>query len=127
MTEESEGLQSDPHLLQLVLSLETAAMQQMGKLQNPITGKVDRNLDLAKNSIDMLAMIEQKTGGNLTSEEESLIKRALYQLRMNYLDELKSERESKEAQPSEEPAEKKDDEVSAAASESNDGADEKNE
>ncbi len=94
MTEEFNESKNDPHLLQLVLSLETAAMQQMGKLQNPFTGKVERNLELAKNSIDMLAMIEQKTEGNLTTEEASLIKRSLYQLRMNYVDELKSEEKS---------------------------------
>jgi hypothetical protein len=80
----------DPFLLQLVLSLEAAAMQQMGKLQNPLTGKIDRDLVMAKNSIDMLAMIERKTLNNLSEEEDRLLKRALYQLRMNYVDELKS-------------------------------------
>ena len=102
MTEEFNESKNDPHLLQLVLSLETAAMQQMGKLQNPFTGKVERNLELAKNSIDMLAMIEQKTEGNLTTEEASLIKRSLYQLRMNYVDELKSEEKSEKDTKAEE-------------------------
>ena len=102
MTEVFDVSKNDPHLLQLVLSLETAAMQQMGKLQNPFTGKVERNLELAKNSIDMLAMIEQKTEGNLTTEEASLIKRSLYQLRMNYVDELKSEEKSEKDPKAEE-------------------------
>ena len=109
MTEEFDESKNDPHLLQLVLSLETAAMQQMGKLQNPFTGKVERNLELAKNSIDMLAMIEQKTEGNLTTEEASLIKRALYQLRMNYVDELKSEEKSEEDAKAEESPANEDD------------------
>jgi hypothetical protein len=102
MTEVFDESKNDPHLLQLVLSLETAAMQQMGKLQNPFTGKVERNLELARNSIDMLAMIERKTDGNLTAEEASLIKRALYQLRMNYVDELKSEEKAEKDTKAEE-------------------------
>jgi hypothetical protein len=81
----------DPFFLQLVLSLEASAMQQMGKLQNPITGKTESNLELAKATIDMLSMIEKKTEGNLSEDEDRLLKRILYQLRMNYVDELKSE------------------------------------
>ena len=69
--------------LQLVMSLEAATMQQLGKIQSPFTGKVERNLELAKNSIDMLEMIERKTSGNLTNEEDSILKRVLFQLRMN--------------------------------------------
>lgn len=101
MADESGTPQADPHLLQLILSLETAAMQQMGKLQNPFTGKIERDLELAKNSIDMLGMIERKTEGNLASEEKSMIERALYQLRMNYIDELKADEAAESAQPDE--------------------------
>lgn len=105
MTEQSSGSQSDPYLLQLILSLEAAAMQQMGKLQNPFTGKIEKNLEVAKNSIEMLAMIERKTDGNLTSEEGALIKRVLYQLRMNYVDELESEEKAEKSAPDTEPDE----------------------
>ncbi len=105
MTEQSNGSQDDPYLLQLVLSLEAAAMQQMGKLQNPFTGKVEKNLEVARNSIEILAMIERKTEGNLTTDEGSLIKRVLYQLRMNYVDELKSEEKEKESAQEGEPTE----------------------
>ena len=97
MTDDSAAQKADPHLLHLIISLETAAMQQMGKLQNPFTGKVEKNLETARNSIDLLAMIERKTEGNLTDVERSLIKRTLYQLRMNFVDELKLEKESKQA------------------------------
>lgn len=101
MADESGMPQADPHLLQLILSLETAAMQQMGKLQNPFTGEIERNLELAKNSIDMLSMLERKTQGNLGNDEKSIIERALYQLRMNYVDELKSDESAESAQPDE--------------------------
>ena len=50
----------------------------------------------------MLAMIEQKTEGNLTTEEATLIKRVLYQLRMNYVDELKSDEKSEKDAKAEE-------------------------
>lgn len=87
-------MQLDPHLIQLIISLEAAAMQQMGKLQNPLTGKIDRDLGMAKSSIDMLTMIQTKTEGNLTDDESTLLKRTLYQLRMNYVDELNSEKKA---------------------------------
>ncbi len=103
MTEEPNTQKVDPHLLQLILSLESAAMQLMGKLQNPLSGKVEMNLDLAKNSIDLLAMIERKTEGNLTDTEQSLIRRVLYQLRMNYVDESKSEKRSRQTGNTDEP------------------------
>ncbi len=84
----------DPYLLQLLVSLETAAMQQMGKIQSPLTGKIERNIEIAKATIDMLSMLEKKTEGNLTPDEDRILKRTLYQLRMNYVDELKSDKKS---------------------------------
>jgi hypothetical protein len=86
----------DPYFLQLVLSLEASAMQQMGKLQNPITGRTETNLEMAKATIDMLSMIERKSEDNLSEDEDRLLKRILYQLRMNYVDELKSEQSDDE-------------------------------
>lgn len=79
----------DPYFFQLVLSLQGGAMQQLGKIASPLTGKVERNLDMAKSSIDMLGMVRDKTEGNLTDEEKQLIEHALYELRLNYVDELK--------------------------------------
>jgi len=75
------------HFFTLVSSLQVAAWQQMGKIASPITGKVERNLDQARASIDMLSMLSEKTKGNLDDEEEKLLSRMLYELRMNYLDE----------------------------------------
>lgn len=72
---------------QLVISLQMGAMQQMGKIASPITGKVERDLQMAKASIDMLSMLEAKTKGNLSDEESKLLKHVLYELRMNFVDE----------------------------------------
>ena len=74
--------------LQLVVSFQTAAWQQMGKIASFITGKVERDLEMAKNSIDMLGMLEEKTRGNLSEQEKKFIEHTLYELRMNYLEEL---------------------------------------
>jgi hypothetical protein len=79
----------DGHFFQLVLSLQVAAMQQMGKIASPISGKIERNLDQAKASIDMLAMLAEKTAGNLSKDEKDLIDRVLYEARLNYIDESK--------------------------------------
>jgi hypothetical protein len=85
----------DPYFFQLVLSLQGGAMHQMGKIASPLTGKVERDLDMAKSSIDMLGMIKEKTEGNLTEDEKNLIEHALYELRLNYIDELKKPAETK--------------------------------
>lgn len=72
---------------QLVMSFHAAAWQQMGKVTSPISGKMDRNLELAKNSIDILGMLEEKTRGNLNEHEEKFLQQILTQLRMNYVEE----------------------------------------
>ena len=84
---------------QLVLSFQAAAWQQMGKVQSIMTGKIERNLTMAKHSIDMLAMLEEKTKGNLTEDESKYLKHVLYELRMNYLEEAKKGPEKKEEEP----------------------------
>lgn len=82
--------------LQLVLMFQTAALQQMGKLMNPLTNKVEKDLNQAKFSIDILGMLQEKTQGNLSPEEKKFIDHVLFELRMNYLDEVKSEVKEKE-------------------------------
>ena len=78
----------DQNLFQLVLSLQMAAMQNMGKIMSPISGKVERNLEQARVSIDMLNMISEKTKGNLNKEEDRFLGHILHELRLNYMDEL---------------------------------------
>ncbi len=77
----------NPMFLQLVLSLQASAMQQMGKVVSSLTGKVERDLNMARNSIDLLGMFEEKTKGNLSEEEEKILGHVLYELRLNYADE----------------------------------------
>ena len=75
--------------LQLVLSLQQASMMSLGKLMNPMNGKLDRNLDAAKNTIDTLSAIEIRTRGNLEPDEQRVLAQVLTDLRLNYVDELK--------------------------------------
>ena len=75
--------------LQLVLGLQQSGMMSLGKLMNPITRKIDRNLDVARDTIETLAALEARTKGNLEADEERVLRQVLTDLRMNYLDEVK--------------------------------------
>jgi hypothetical protein len=79
--------QQDALFVNLVMIFQAAAMQQMGKITNPMTGKVERNLDQARFSIDTIEMLRNKTRGNLSSELENLLDSTLTNLRMNYVEE----------------------------------------
>lgn len=68
-----------------VLSLSTSALMNMGEAPDPTTGKPVQDLALARQTIDLIAMLEDKTQGNLTGEEERLLSQVLYDLRMRYL------------------------------------------
>jgi len=69
----------------LILTLGTGALQHMGLVENPLTGKTEKDMKLAKHTIDMLDMLKKKTKGNLRKEEEKLLEELLYDLRMKYV------------------------------------------
>ncbi|HUI10482.1 MAG TPA: DUF1844 domain-containing protein [Bacteroidota bacterium] len=71
----------------LVLMLHAAAMQYLGKVKNPLTDAVERDLGAAQGMIDTLAMLEARTKGNLTAEEGRMLAQVLQELRLNYVDE----------------------------------------
>jgi hypothetical protein len=102
--EKKEFMSQELLFTQLVLSFQAAAWQQMGKVPSMITGKIERDLEMAKHSIDMLGMLESKTKGNLTENENKYLQHVLYELRLNYLDEMKKgpdEKEPKADEPKE--------------------------
>jgi hypothetical protein len=68
-----------------VFSLNTSALVHLGDYPDPATGKNEVDLPLAKQTIDLIALLEEKTRGNLTKDEESLIKHILYDLRLRYV------------------------------------------
>ncbi|MDB4983036.1 MAG: hypothetical protein JWM82_3788 [Myxococcales bacterium] len=68
-----------------ILSLGSSALLHLGELERP-EGPVEKDLTLAKHTIDILAMLQQKTRGNLTPAEDKLIESLLYELRIRYVD-----------------------------------------
>ena len=72
----------------LVMTFQAAAMQQMGKLKSPVSDKIERDLQQAQLSIDILDMLEEKTRGNLSEEENKVLKGILQELKLNYVDEM---------------------------------------
>jgi Domain of unknown function (DUF1844) len=69
-----------------VFSLARTALIHMGLENHPETGIQDANLQAARETIDVLGMMEEKTRGNLTPEETELIAKMLYTLRMSYVE-----------------------------------------
>jgi hypothetical protein len=72
-----------------VLSLSTSALIQLGKISDPVTNKTTQNLPAAKQTIDILAIIQEKTKGNLTDQEQAVLNNSLYDLRMMYISQTK--------------------------------------
>ena len=75
--------------LQLVIGLQQSAMIALGKLMNPITRKVETDLEVARDTIDTLGALEARTRGNLEPDEARVLQQALADLRLNYVDGLK--------------------------------------
>ncbi|MDI6840347.1 MAG: DUF1844 domain-containing protein [bacterium] len=69
----------------LVLFLATIASQHLGIVKNPITDKVEPNLELAKYTIDSIDILKEKTKGNLTKEEEELLETIISNLKLTYV------------------------------------------
>ncbi len=68
-----------------ILSLSTSVLIQLGEIQDPFTQKSAKNLPLAKQTIDLIGMLKEKTKGNLSAEEEKVVDFILYDLRMRYV------------------------------------------
>lgn len=80
----------------LVYSLTQSAFISLGKLPDPMTGNIDRNLPQASQTIDLLAALQEKTKGNLDEEEDKFLSRTISDLRLNYVDEVNKPVEEKE-------------------------------
>ena len=92
-TQEGAGAKEGPlHerdlFIGLVQSFQAAAMQQMGKVMNPFTEKIERDMEHAKMSIEMLEMLRTRTSGNLTGQEARFLNHVLTELRLNFVAEI---------------------------------------
>ena len=74
-----------------ILSLSSSALFLLGDIPDPATNLTQRNLPLAKQTIDILGILNEKTVGNLVREESQLLESLLYDLRMRYVEELKKD------------------------------------
>jgi hypothetical protein len=72
-----------------VASLNASALVHLGIIEDPATNAKQKNLPMAKQTIDILSMLEEKTTGNLTADEANLLKNILYELRLMYVKEKK--------------------------------------
>ncbi|WP_286818937.1 DUF1844 domain-containing protein [Desulfobacter sp. UBA2225] len=69
-----------------ILSLYSSGLVQLGIVEDPSTGKKTKNLEIAKHTIDMIAMLQEKTSGNLNGDEQNLLKALLSELRIAYVE-----------------------------------------
>src|SRR5947207_8926463 len=84
---------------QLVLQQSNMAMMLLGKVAHPESGKVFQDVEAARLFIDQLEMLEVKTKGNLSKEEESLLKQTLMTLRLNYVQTVESPSTAEQQKP----------------------------
>ena len=72
-----------------ILSLSSSALLHFGDIPDPVSGTQERNLPMAKQTIDILGVLKEKTQGNLTNDEAQLIDNLLHDLRIKYVEESK--------------------------------------
>ncbi|EPX62381.1 hypothetical protein D187_008569 [Cystobacter fuscus DSM 2262] len=69
-----------------LIGLASSALIHLGEASNPETGKAERDLVLARQSLDLLGMLQEKTRGNLTGEEKQLFDNLLADLRLRFVE-----------------------------------------
>lgn len=98
---------NDQLFMQLLYMFHTSAMQGLGKIADP-SGNMQRNLEYVSQTIDLMAMLKEKTKGNISSDMEKMLDGMLSELRLNYVDEKgKSDVELKDDVKKEKPKKSK--------------------
>ena len=72
-----------------IISLSTQALMQLGEIADPLSGKVNKDIPVAKQMIDIIGMLRDKTKGNLNAGEDRLTEDILFDLRMKYVEAVK--------------------------------------
>jgi len=91
MTDLNENQKNNALFVTLIQQFQMQGWVSLGKLKNPATEKIEKNLDLARLTIDMLEMLEAKTKGNLPSDESQLLTRTISDLKLNFVSEIKKD------------------------------------
>lgn len=94
--EEGKRLDLEPNFYLIVNTFVTQALISLGAVKNPFTKKEETNLEHARFCIDLLNVLQRKTRGNLSSEEEKYLDDVLSDLRIRYVKLADSSREDKE-------------------------------
>lgn len=100
--------QVDENFSNMVMSFSQTALVGMGKIANPQTGEVDKNLNMARTYIDMLQMLSEKTEGNLTKKEKDILGSTVTNLQLTYANEMEESEESDSEEDKEEESDGKD-------------------
>jgi len=79
---------NDQLFVQLLYIFHASAMQAMGKIKNPVTGKIEKNMEQARQAVEMIEMLKLKTAGNLSQELIRALDTYLTELRLNYVEEM---------------------------------------
>jgi Ran GTPase-activating protein (RanGAP) involved in mRNA processing and transport len=82
---EGKASQNDALFIHLIWVFQAAAMQHLGIQPNPMTKKIEKDLNQAKISISILEMVKEKTSGNLSDEESKFLDHILTELRMEFV------------------------------------------
>ena len=69
----------------LIMSFASAAIVNMGRVPDPMTNTVQKNMAVARQNIDIIELLNDKTKGNLSADEERLMEQVLYELRMSFI------------------------------------------
>jgi len=90
----NKGSRQEPPVAEInfstfILSLGSSVMLNFGDIPDPVTGNKEKNLPMAKQTIDILTILREKTRGNLTEDEEKLFENILAELQMQYVNLLK--------------------------------------
>ena len=93
---------NDQLFMQLLYMFHTSAMQGLGKIADP-SGQLNRNLEYVSQTIDLMAMLKEKTKGNISEDIEKMLDGMLSDLRLNYVDEKSKTSEKAEEKKEEKP------------------------
>ncbi|GMT42232.1 MAG: hypothetical protein IEMM0002_0643 [bacterium] len=89
---EMSGKMPEITFTSFILSLSSSIAMSLGGYQDPVSGHVPQNIELAKQTIDIMGILKEKTMGNLSDEEQKFLDSSLYELRMRYIEEVNKAR-----------------------------------
>jgi hypothetical protein len=93
-----------PYFLSMLQQYQMTGLATLGKSPNPFTGKVEKDMEMARYCVTMLEMLEARTKGNLSKQEQRELTGALSMLRLNYVQEVNNPTTVEDTSGAEEPA-----------------------